>query len=724
MRQLTQNLKTGELLVEDVPVPIIKPGGLLVRNYFSLISAGTERAVVDLGQKSLMGKARERPDLVKKVIRQAKQTGLINTFKNVMDRIDTPVPLGYSSSGIIESVSAGSGDFRAGEMVACAGAKYANHAEFVFIPHNLCARIPEGVNPEYAAFTTVGSIALQGVRRAEPQLGDNVAVIGLGLVGQIAVQILKANGCSVLGIDIDPEKFDLAKKLAADEAFGTENAREACLDFSCGMGMDSVIITAATSSSDPVKLAGEISRDRGRVVVVGAVGMDVPRDIYYRKELDLRLSRSYGPGRYDDIYEEKGIDYPIGYVRWTEKRNMEEFLRLVARGSVKPGELITHIFDLEDATRAYDIIMGKTQEKYLAILLRYKNDSQLKRKIILNDSTAGKFSHTSSKNNVNIGVIGAGNFARGMILPKLQKIKTVKVKAIATATGLTAAHIGKKLGCDYIASDYHELLQDIELNAIIVATRNNTHSEIATEVLNSGKYVFVEKPLALSMEQINKIIEAWRSSGNKIMVGFNRRFSPIAKRVKEHFSNRTYPISINYRVNSRFISNDSWVKNLDESGGLIIAEICHFVDFFQYIIGCYPESIYAKALRNESQSLETSDNLSVVIGFTDGSVGTINYLTNGDPRLPKERVEIFGGGSVCIIDDFSRSEIIKDSKSRKFGSHQDKGHNSEFREFVNAVYNDKPIPVDFRESIAATIVTFKIIDSLRSGNIEELSMDY
>ena len=720
VKQLVQHLKDHELRIEEVPAPLVRPGGILVRNHFSLISAGTERMVVDLGRKNIVSKARARPELVKQVMQQVKRDGLVSTFRKVMDRMDSPMPLGYSSSGVVESVGEGMDGYKVGERVACAGAGYANHAEVIFVPKNLCVKIPEGVSFEDAAFTTLGAVALQGVRRAKPHLGESVAVIGLGLVGQITVRILKANGCRVLGIDIDPEKVELARKLGVDNAISTEDAQRICHEFSHGLGVDLVIITAATTSSDPIRLAGEISRDRGRIVVVGSVGMEVPRDIYYKKELDLRLSRSYGPGRYDTTYEEKGVDYPVGYVRWTEKRNMEEFLRLVAEGKVKPQEFITHVFDFDDALKAYDIITGKTQEKHLAILLKYDVDKLLENRILLPRVSVSPSLRVSSNGQVNIGVIGAGNFARGVLLPELRKIKAARIKCIATATGLTAAHTGKKFECDYVTSDYREIIDDPELHAVLIATRHNLHSKIAIEGLTKGKYVFVEKPLAISMEQLGQVIEAWKTSNGSIMVGFNRRFAPLARRMRDHFRDRTYPLSINYRINAGAVPKDSWIQDPEEGGGRIIGEVCHFADFLQYIAGCYPTRVYAERLRHHARNVETLDNVSVVITFSDGSIGTINYLANGDPRLPKERVEIFGGGSVCVIDDFRYAEILSGGKRRKFRIHQDKGHNSELREFVAAVRYGEQVPIDFREAVAVTMTTFKILESTKSGVPEEL----
>ena len=726
MKQLIQNFKTGELRIEEVPIPIAKPGGLLVRNQFSLISAGTERMALDLGQKGMVGKARARPDLAKQVVQQVKRDGLVSTFRKVMERVDSPMPMGYSSSGVVHAAGEGADEYRAGERVACAGAGYANHAEVVFVPKNLCAKVPEDVSFEDAAFTTLGSIALQSIRQSEPRLGEAVAVIGLGLVGQITVQLLKANGCKVLGIDVDPEKSELARKLGADSAVDTRNAQKVCRDFSNGLGMDSVIIAAATSSSGPVRLAGEISRDRGRVVVLGAVGMDVPRDVYYRKELDLRLSRSYGPGRYDTIYEEKGMDYPVGYVRWTEKRNMEEFLHLVAEGKVRPKELVTHVFGIDDALKAYNIITGRTQEKYLAILLKYSAETQLESKVFFPGVPASSRTRDTHGGHVDIGVIGAGNFARSVLLPELKKIESARIKCIATATGLTAAHTGKKFRCDYVATDYKEVIDDPEVRAIVIATRHNLHSRIAIDALRADKCVFVEKPLAISMEQLEQVTEAQKASDGNIMVGFNRRFAPLARKVKEHFGDRTYPLSINYRINAGALPEDSWIHDPEVGGGRVVGEVCHFVDFLQYMAGCCPTRVYAEALRgSEGAGLHVPpDSVSAFISFPDGSVGTINYLANGDPMLPKERVEIFGGGSVCTIDDFRHAEIISEGKRRKFGGRQDKGHGSELQEFVDAVGNGDQVPVDFRESVAVTATTFAILESIRSRLPEEISISH
>lgn len=784
MRQLIQNLKTGKLSLDDVPTPVLKRGGVLVRNHFSLISAGTDKLMIGLAQKSLAGKAKERPDLVKQVIDKAKRDGIINTFQQVMSRLDSPMPLGYSCAGIVEDVGAEANEFKIGDRVACAGAGYANHAEIVFVPKNLCVKIPENLDFESAAFVTIGAISLQGVRRAELTLGERVAVIGLGLLGQITIQLVKAAGCKVLGIDLEQEKVSLAEKLGADYGIARgSNVQEACEEFSKGVGMDAVIITAATTSNDPIELAGEIARDKGRIVVVGAVKMDVPRKTYYEKELDLRLSRSYGPGRYDKLYEEKGVDYPIGYVRWTEKRNMEEFLSLIACGKVTPRPIITHTFDFEDALKAYDLILGKTQEKYLGVLLRYNQDAKLESKVFLREEVEhaaplhGISLHSTgllegkevehaagllegregwqdgrTKEEIQIGLIGAGNFAKGVLLPNLKKIDGVILKAIATATGLSAKDAGEKFGCKYVTSDYQEIISDETIDALIVATRHNLHSRIVVEALQAGKAVFVEKPLALSQEELENVINAccsvvrgfnprttgtpnngrrsrsWTESSGfnpertgRVMVGFNRRFSSYAVSIHEFFSNarshpenreRSAPLCITYRVNAGFVPKDSWIQDPEEGGGRIIGEVCHFVDFLQYITNSQPMRVFAERIAD-------SDNILITINFKDGSLGNIGYFANGDKSFPKERVEIFGNDSVAVIDDFNRGEIITKGKRKKlngkFLGGQDKGHRAELEAFVQAVKSGDEIPIPFQEIIMTTLTTFKIIESISKG---------
>ena len=725
MRQLTQNFKNGELKIEDVPIPAVKSGGVLVRNCFSLISAGTDRMMIELAQKSIVGKAKERPDLVKQVINKVRSEGLVNTFRKVMGQLDSPSPLGYSCAGVVVDVGASVDEFKLGDRVACAGAGYANHAEVVFVPKNLCVKIPDGVDFESAAFVTLGAIALQGVRRANLTLGESVAVIGLGLVGQLTVQLVKAAGCKVLGIDLDAEKVKLAKEMGADTAFvRNEDAVQAAMDFSSGYGIDAVIVTAATESNDPVELAGEICRDKGIVVAVGAVGMDIPRRVYYEKELDFLISRSYGPGRYDEVYEEKGIDYPIGYVRWTEKRNMEEFLSMVACGKVNLKPIITHTFDFEDVLKAYDLIMGKTQGKYLGVLLRYNRDAKLESKVFLKGDARevreGWKDDGRTKAEIQIGIIGAGNFAKGVLLPSLKKINGVNLKAIATATGLSAKHVGEKFDCDYITSEYQGIIADPQVDALIVATRHNLHAKIVMEAMQAGKAVFVEKPLAISSGELENVMAVWKETAGRVMVGFNRRFSPYAIPIHEFFSKRNAPLCITYRVNAGLIPKDNWVQDPEEGGGRIIGEVCHFVDFLQYLTNSQPTRVYAEKVAD-------SDNVLINLNFQDGSIGNIGYFDNGDKSFPKERVEVFGNNSVAMIDDFNRGEIVTKGKCKKlngkFLGSQDKGHRAELEAFVQAVKSNGEMPIPFPEIVMTTLTTFKIIESIRKGMPVEITFE-
>jgi len=725
MKQVLQNLSSGEVKVEEVPSPIVKTGSLLVRTFNSLISAGTERMLMEFAQKSLPQKAKARPDLVKQVINKAKNEGIINTFRQAIGRLDTPMPLGYSCAGIVLKVGADVDGISPNDRVACAGGGYANHAEIVCVPKNLCVKVPDGVGFESAAFTTLGAVALQGVRIANLTLGENVVVIGLGLLGQLTVQLVKAAGCRVLGVDLDAEKTALAAELGADSVAvrGKDNVVSAVSDFSQGLMADAVIITAASDSNDPVELAGEICRDRGRVSVVGAVKMDIPRKPYYQKELELRLSRSYGPGRYDTNYEEKGFDYPIGYVRWTEQRNMKEFLQLVAEGKVQLDKLITHRFKIEDAEKAYELISGKTQEKFLAVLLEYPREGQVKNTIRLRHEvqSSPEAAGTQRKDGkVHIGLIGGGNFAKGVLLPILRKIPEVNMRGVATATGVSARDIGDKYGFEYCTSDYSEILKDISVDAIVIATRHNLHAQLVTEGLKHGKSVFVEKPLALSKDELNTVIDTYNQTQGRIMVGFNRRFAPVTSETKSFFANRTSPLAINYRINAGFVPKDSWVHDLVEGGGRIIGEVCHFVDLIQYLVGVEPSKVYAEAIPESDKSGATSDTVCISLKFRDGSISTINYFANGDKAFPKERIEIFGDNSVCVINDFRSAMLVRNGKKKRLKSKQDKGHKAEFEQFIRSILNDEPSPIDFKEAVISTLLTFNIVESLTTGAPTEI----
>jgi len=717
MKQLLQNYKTGKLELAEIPAPALKSGGVLVKNHYSLVSAGTEKAVIEFAKQSLAGKAHSRPDLVKQVLNKVKTDGLITTYRAAMQKLDEPVPLGYSCAGEVVEVGRRTEEFSRGDLVACAGGGYASHAEVVFVPKNLVVKIPDNVSTEEAAFVTLGAIALQGVRRAELTPGERVAVIGLGLVGQLTVQILNAYGFPTLGLDVSQRQVEKALKLGLSEGavIGQDDVEKVAKAFSNGRGLDAVIITAATKGNEPIELAGRICRDKGRVSAVGNVGLDIPRNIYYEKELDLRISRSYGPGRYDPNYEEKGIDYPIGYVRWTEKQNMEEFLRLISIGRVDVKPMITHVFKIENALKAYELILkNPDKEDFTAVLLKY--DPAKEHRATVTISRGEKSILTNDV--VNVGLIGGGNFAKGTILPNLRKLGRVHIKTVATATGKSAKDIARKYGCEYATTDYQEILNDKDINLVIVATRHNLHAQIAIEALKQGKNVHVEKPLALNIEQLKAVIEAERGSQGRLMVGFNRRFAPQAIKAKGKFSNRKTPLMIHYRVNAAYIPPDHWIHDPEEGGGRIIGEVCHFVDFLQFLTGAAPKTVYAAKVAAGANVI-AEDNVNITIDFADGSTGTILYTALGDKSLPKEYIEIFGGGKAMSINNFK--------SGRALSLNQDKGHYGEFRAFTEAILNGKPSPISVEELALTTLVTFKIHESLKSGmpvsiNVEEIGL--
>ena len=708
MKQVIQNFRSGELKVDEVPETICKRGGILVTNVASLISAGTEKMAVGLAQKSLVGKARERPDLVWQVLNKLKRDGLMNTIQTVKARLDSPLALGYSCAGVVREVGAGVEEFRVGDRVACAGMNYASHAETVFIPKNLAVKMPLEISFDEAAFVTLGAIALQGVRTAEVALGHNVAVIGQGLLGLLTVQILKAAGCRVIGIDLDAAKCELAHGLGADATVPrSDDVEGSVARFTDGYGVDSVIITAAAETNDPIELAGLIARDRAIISMVGAVGMDIPRKIYYEKELQLRLSRSYGPGRYDPTYEEGGVDYPIGYVRWTERRNMQEFLRLVAERSVRLEPLITHRIPIAEAAGAYDIITGRTKENYLGVLLQYdQSRSQSESRVVT-------LKQGNPQAEVRLGVIGAGNFAKSVLLPRLAKLSGVSLAGIATATGRNAKSTGEQYGFGFCSTDYRELLAREEINTVLIATRHDTHSRIVVEALKAGKTVFVEKPLAINAEGLREVAEAATQSQGRVMVGFNRRFSSLATEMK-NFLMDAAPLAIGYRVNAGEIPKESWIQG-DEGGGRIVGEVCHFVDFIQFLTGADPVDVFAC-----SNSLG-NDTVSIVIRLSDGSVASINYFSTGDRSYPKERIEAYGAGRVAVIDDFRALEMWRDGK-RKVSKRlsQDKGFDEELRAFIEAVKSGGEMPIAWRSLLLTTLTTMRIEDSLANGKPEKI----
>lgn len=709
VKQVLQHVRSGELELAEVPEPYGRSGGVVVRNAASLISAGTERMTIDFAGKSIIGKARERPDLVRQVLDKVKKDGLVPTVRTVLSRLDQPIPLGYSCAGVVEQVGRGAEEFAVGDRVACAGMGYASHAHAVFVPKNLTVRIPDGVSFEDASYVTLGAIALQGVRIAEARLGENVAVIGLGLLGQLTVQLLVASGCRVIGIDLDPSKVVLARELGADAAVLRSDDVEGAVEaFTSGVGVDAVIVTAAADTNDPTELAGVICRDRGVVTMVGAVRMDVPRKVYYEKELQLRLSRSYGPGRYDPAYEEKGHDYPIGYVRWTERRNMEEFLRLVSTGQVTPSRLTTHRFAIEDAEKAYAIVTGEDRQPFLGVVLTYDgpSDSRPVRRLELRPRAA-------KAGRVGIGFVGAGNFAKSVLLPRFKASPDAALVGVSTATGMNAKATGEKYGFAYCTTDTAQLLSDESIDAVVIATRHGSHATFAAEALRAGKAVFVEKPLAIDEAGLQRILDAQEASGGLLTVGFNRRFSPLVEAMKRFFADGQ-PLAIQYRVNAGPIPPGTWLHDPEDGGGRIIGEVCHFVDLVQYLTGDEPVEVFAYSLGGPTAELH--DTVAIMLRYRGGSIASINYFSTGDRSFPKEMVEVYGGNGIAILDDFRRLTLTRNGKRRTIRKlSQEKGFDQEVAAFLKAVKEGGEPPIPLRSLVSTTRATFAIEASLRTG---------
>ena len=710
MRQLIQSYRTGEMRVEEVPPPAVRPGGVLVRTVRSLVSAGTEKMIVDLARKSLIAKARARPDLVRKVIKTARKQGVMTAFRKMQSKLDTPIPLGYSSAGVVVEVGENVHEFQVGDRVACAGAGYANHADYNYVPRNLLARLPDGVAMDAAAFATVGAIALQGVRQAAPTLGERVAVLGLGLIGQLTVQLLRANGCQVLGFDPNPARAALAERLGAQLA-ASDDLERAAERFARGQGIDAVIVAASSASAGPLEQAGEIARMRGRVVVVGLVGMEVPRSLYYRKELELRMSMSYGPGRHDPDFEERGFDYPIAHVRWTEQRNLEAVLDLIADGRLQLAPLVTHRFAIGDALSAYGLISSGS-EPYLGVLLEYGADDEAPKAPApeVRLSAAPR-----ARDRVGIGVVGAGGFGQSVLLPALKAAGGFDPISIASAGGTTAQRIGQAYGFRQATSSAEEVIANPDVDVVFILTRHHLHAPLAIRALEAGKWVFTEKPLALSHEDLDAVARAREASRGDVMVGFNRRFAPLVGEIERHFAGRSHPLVMQYRVNAGFIPPEHWVHDPVEGGGRILGEACHFVDLLQHLAGAPPERVAAEGIAGDSR-YRGDDNVAVTLRFADGSVATLIYTALGDDRMPKERLEVYGEGSVAVLDDFRSVELARGGRVRRVrAANQDKGFEEEMRRFLAAVRSGGEMPIPFSQSLASSRATLAVLESLRSG---------
>ena len=717
MKQVFQDARSAEVTVVEVPAPKLLAGCVLVRTAASLVSAGTERASSEFAGKNLLQKARMRPDLVREVLSKISRDGLLATVSSVRNRLDQPSALGYSSAGTVVAVGEGVSDINPGDRVACAGAGHAVHAEFACVPRLLVARISsETVSLDEAAFTTLGAVALHGVRNADVKLGDLVAVIGLGLLGQLTVQILKAAGCCVLGMDISAERAQLARRLGADAVSTSSSAfQELCQQQSGRHGADAVLITAQTDSNDPVDLAGAVARNRAVIVAVGTVAMDIPRRFFYEKELDFRVSRSYGPGRYDAAYEQKGIDYPIGYVRWTETRNMEAFLKLLADRKLDLHPLVTHRFPIARAYSAYDLITGKTHEPFLGVLITYAELADDSRQV----NIAAPARPTAGEKSIRIGLLGAGSFATTTLLPAIKRVGGVEMIVACAANGSHARHASGKFGFRSCTTDEREILDNPEVNTVVIATRHHLHAAQVIAALNSGKHVFCEKPLCLNEAELSSIAAAHHDQANHVqnpnrrllMIGFNRRFAPLAVRLKSFLQEVHEPLAIHYRVSAGFLPADHWLNDPLQGGGRIIGEVCHFVDFLCFLTGTSPVEVETRGLPNSGQY--SNDNVVCSLRFAGGSQGAISYLANGDRSFSKERIEVFGGGRVAVLEDFRRLELVRGGKKRVLRSllRQDKGHRDEWEAFVSAIRTGKESPIPFREIVGAMLATFTLEES-------------
>jgi predicted dehydrogenase/threonine dehydrogenase-like Zn-dependent dehydrogenase len=708
MKQVIQDMRSGKTCVVEVPVPEPGPGTALVRTAASVVSAGTERMLVEFASKNLIGKARSRPDLVRQTLDKVRREGLLTTMEAVGNRLDQPLPLGYSSAGTIVSVGDGLMGFQVGDRVACAGGGSAVHAEYAVVPQNLMAHVPDGVGFDAAAFATLGAIALHGLRLAEPQVGERVAVIGLGLLGLLAAALSKASGCPVFGFDLDSPRVERARQMGFPAGLRA-TAVEQAVSITRGRGFDVVLVCADSSSSDPVELAGALARDRGRVVVIGNVGLDIPRRTYYEKELSLRVSRSYGPGRYDPLYEQAGIDYPIGFVRWTEGRNLQAFVDLLAGGQVDVRPLITHRFPIDRAVEAYEVVTGQRAEPFLGVVLTYP-DHTVESPTRLDLRAV----ETRPESAVRLGVLGAGSFATSVLLPALKRIAGVERVGIASRAGLSAASAGRRFGFHYAAASEQEILSDPDINTVAILTRHGEHARQVQAALQAGKHVFCEKPLALHREDLAAIDVALKASGRLLTVGYNRRFAPLAVAMKAFLRATTAPLAIHVRVNAGSLSASHWLHDPEQGGGRLIGEACHFFDFLIFLVGAAPLRVTATGLPDTSPARE--ENAVVCLEFPDGSVGTVAYLACGDRSLPKERIEAFGGGRAAVLDDFRRLETYQSGQRRvqRAWLRQDKGHQAEWQAFVSAIRAGGPPPIPYDHLMAASLTALAAVDALRT----------
>jgi len=723
MKQIAQNYKSGELTVLDVPAPACRPGGVLVQSLFSLISTGTEMMKLAEAKMSMVGKARARPDQVRKVLDTVSQQGAVATYKKVMTRLDSYTPLGYSLCGVVVEVGRGAEEFHVGQLVAAAGNEYALHAEYNWVPVNLCAAVPPGVSPEHAAFSTVGTIAMHGVRRAETQLGDTACVIGLGLVGQLVVRLLIAGGVRVIGIDVIEERCRIAEQAgavmcAAPTDEGMAALKSSLDEITSGRGADHVFLAAGGSSNEPVETAAKLARDRARIIDIGKTRLDLPWNAYYDKELDVRFSRSYGPGRYDPRYEVEGIDYPVGYVRWTERRNLECFLDLIAHKDIEVETLVSGVFPMENASDVYaDMSSGAL--KAVGVLLEYPAppaDIQPKAATSIVRANPAPAPRGGSDGRLSIGFIGAGNYASAMLLPGLAKLQTAHLAHVATNRSLSAVNAQRRFGFTTASTDADAVLDDKTLDAIFIVTRHHTHANLVCRALETGKAVFVEKPLALTREEVDRIVEVIAATGNdRLMVGFNRRFAPLLTSMKSEFGPASANAVTRYLVSAGSLAADSWYANDALEGTRFTGEGGHFIDTLSWWVDSLPEEVYAV------QGPE-KDDVQVTLRFENGVSGTVTYVTGGNARFPKETLDAAAGGYSARLDNFRKATVWagrRQNSTRARGG-QDKGQNAELAKFVDACLTGAPMPITVESLVATTRATIAVRESLLSRRPERV----
>ena len=700
MKQIIQDLKKGDTILEEVPVPRVKSGSVLIQTTKTLVSLGTERMLVDFGKANFIQKAKQQPDKVKMVLDKVKTDGLRPTLEAVFNKLGQPLPLGYCNVGKVVAVGKGVTEFSVGDRVASNG----NHAEYVCIPKNLVAKIPDNVTDEEAAFTVIGAIGLQGIRLLEPTFGETIVVVGLGLIGLITAELLLANGCNVIGFDFDPEKVRIAKEkgiIAINPAEGTDQVKFV-ESYTNGIGADGVIITASNKSNEIISQSANMCRKRGRIILVGVIGLDISRADFYEKEISFQVSCSYGAGRYDEEYEQKGHDYPIGYVRWTEKRNFEAVLNAIAKKTLDVNPLITDRIPLNDYQKIYG---DMSNSKSIASILEYSSSD-------VQENTVKVISKSFDGKKGVLGIIGSGNFTSSTILPNLKKCNA-DIKYIASSGGLSSTIMAKKHDIANSTSDYHEILKDEEVDLVLVTTQHHMHAKMTIEAINAGKSVFVEKPLALNEKELEEIIESYSSNDVNVSVGFNRRFAPLAKKMKKALGNSTTPINIIATMNAGFIPKDVWVHDMEIGGGRIIGEACHYIDLCSYFTGSKVTNVCMNAMGLNPE--ENTDNVSILLKYENGSNAVINYFANGSKAYSKERVEVYSQERTLVMDNWRKLKGygFKGLSSAKSG--QDKGHFNQFQELVNQQKNGGEAIIPFDEIVNTTRASFAAIDSLKEG---------